>query len=335
MKNKWTIIAVLSILPLWSGSATAEEDEDERAIHPPYVIETFDAGAYQYQLVVTPCVERLSRYGHQETECPIVVNLLKEGKRVDSQELPLPAYIPILEHKYIWPKWGAMLYNHNPAQKVWSFGYEYWHVSLLPKLVKLDDKQNGLLVTQHYGFEVLNDEHVLYTEYKGKLQRIWSHAGLPPPYQWSEIYPVTADGKPYLLFWRNSPDDQTTKHEAYLLRWNSNKKTVEPIALPTADIPLYAVAIEFYDSDEEETEIACKRNSELHDTTKENYTKLIGIPYVETYILSTRNYPGLPQDKKMMSGNVFFSLEEARKLQQGLKDCEPSTDSEIIELNGD
>ncbi len=334
MKNKWTIIAVLSILPLWSGSATAEEDEDERAIHLPYVIETFDAGTHHYQLVVMPCVERLSRFGYEETECPIVVNLLKEGKRVDSQELPLPAYIPILEHLYIRPSWGEMLYNHNPAQKVWSFGYDELSISLLPKLVQLDDQKTGLLVTQHYGFEAVNNLHVLYTERNGKLRRIWSHTDKTTRHH-SEVYPVEANGKPYLLFWKNSPDYPITRHEAFLLRWNARKTAIESIALPTADIPLYAVAIEFYDSGEDEAEILCERNGKLQWARNESYNSLIGTPFVRSYTISTHDYASLPHDKKMMSGNVFFTLDNARKFQQGLTDCEPSTDSEIIELNGD
>ncbi len=337
MKDRWVLIIALILLPLLSGNAAAEDDEDERMVHLPYVIDTFDAGAYQYQLVVMPCIERPDEDGKERTACPIVVNLLKGGKTVDSQELPLPVEIPLLEYMYIYPTWDATLYNHDPTQKVWSFGYEQWYVGVLPRLVQLDDKHVGLLVTQNYGFELINSKHVLFTEQRGKLKRIWSYYG-KEMFDQSAVYPVEVKGKPYLLYWQDGGDvGSSTKHDVFLLRWDANKQKMESIKLPTADIPLYALSIEFYDPDDQLQEntrkFTCERNHDLLDTQRKSYLDHIGTPFIRTLILDTEDYPGLPQDKPNMWGNLFFTLEEAKKYQEALRKCKPPVDSEIIKLN--
>ncbi len=344
MKNREAIIAVLMLLPLWSGSAAAEEDEikmigyeeiEMPRVHAPAVLDTFDAGAYQYQLAVKACKEqRNQETGREETICPVVVNLLKGGKTVDTKALPLSVEMPKFTRQYISPTWYAPLYNHDPTQQVWRSGYEQWRVSILARPVQLDDRQTGLLVTQNYGFERVNSLHVLFTEQHGKLKTIWSYTG-KEMFDQSAVYPVEVKGKPYLLYWQDGRKSEWLwEHNAFLLRWNPNKQKIESTKLPTAGIPLYAVSIEFYDPDNPTPgEFSCERNHDLLDTQRKSYLDHIGTPFIHTITLATEDYPGLPQDKPAMWGNVFFTLEEAKKYQEGLRQCEPPTDSEIIVLN--
>ena len=332
MKQRWAIIAALA-LPLWLGSAMAEDSDEMEmpTVRAPAVLDTFDAGAYQYQVAVQKCVKQYNKENDYEASvCPIVVNLLKNGRVVDTKALPLSAEInefgddvPSFIQMYIWPTWDATLYNHNPTQKVWSFAYEQWYLGVLPRLVKLDDKRVGLLVTQNYGFETVNNMHVLYTEQRGKIKELWSHDDFFP-YKQSAVYPVEVKGKPYLLFRQDKLSYPTSERETSLLRWSANKQMLESIKLPTADIPLYAVKISLFDPSPERIarSISCKRN--LDHT---------GMPFIETLTFATNDYPSLSQDKAAMWGNLFFSLEEAKKYQEGLRHCEPPTESEIIKLN--
>lgn len=328
MSRRWerAIIAVWMLLPL---TVQAHDETDRPTRIAPAVLDTFDAGAYQYQLAVEPCTR------HDAAErCPIVVNLLKRGRRVDSTTLLLAAATPDFYRVPVDPAWGAALYDNNPRLAVWSAGFENAHVGTLARRVQLDDRQTGVLVTQNFGFERVSNVHSLYTELGSKIRRIWSYEpGMP--FRQSAVYPVAAGGKPCLLFWKNERiDDVLTAHHAYLLRWDAHRKAMESIALPSPGIPLFAVAIAFYATPPESAPgpIACRRNNQSHSTADEPSSGLMDEAYVHPYILSTKDYPGLPQGKAAMLGNMFFTLAEAQQYRQRLKNCAPSVDAGIIEL---
>jgi hypothetical protein len=292
------------------------------------VLETFATGAFQYQVVVAPCVRK--------EECLVVVNLLKNGKRVDQKPLPQAAENRKFERKPISPAWTSMLFNAAPELRVWESGYENAYVGILARAVPLDAAHVGLLVTQLTGFDVLHRDHALYVVDEGKLKEIWSFSDSAPPVS-SAVYPVTRQGQNYLLFWEDRqgyPEGENVPdtHRASLLAWRADKKTVESVTLPTKEISLYAAAAGFYpgavQARQAAEKIECPANLELPAPVTADRR-----PYVAIFLLATADYPQLAHKEKVFLGNVFFTPEEAQEYQEGLKRCTPATDSRIIPLN--
>lgn len=327
MRRGWMVVVggMLALLCLPAAARASQNDAAK-------VLETFAAGAFQYQLAVAPCVRE---------ECPVIVNLLKNGKRVDRKTLPQAAVEGHeFERALIRPAWSDMLFNAAPELRVWNSGYEDAYVGVLARAVPLDAARVGLLVTQLTGFDVLHRDHVLYVAEKGKLKEIWSFSDTSPPVS-SAIYPVVHQGRNVLLFWKDHESYQEGylegrivphSHQASLLIWRAKKKTLESVTLPTKEIPLYAAVIGFYpgaaQARQAAEKIECPINLELlHPETVDHR------PFVSIFTLVTADYPQLKNEGEAFLGNVFFTREEAQQYQEGLERCTPTTDSRIVPLN--
>jgi hypothetical protein len=322
------IALVGGILALLCLSTAAAETSQNDAVT---VLETFATRDFQYQLAVAPCVGK---------KCPISVNLLHNGKRLDQKSLPQAAKSRKFARKRIHPAWTARLFNAAPELHVWESGFKNARVGVLARAVPLDAAHVGLLVTQLIGVDVLHRDHVLYVADEGKLKEIWSFSDSAPPVS-SAVYPVTHQGKSYLLFWKDRegyPEGENVpdSHQASLLIWQADKKSVESLTLPSREIPLYAAVSGFHpdavQARQATEKITCPANFEFRYSPASS-TTADHRPYVIISLLATADYPQLAHKEKFFSGNVFFTRAEAQKYQEGLKHCTPATDSSIIPLH--
>ncbi|MDR3054222.1 MAG: hypothetical protein LBU53_02300 [Zoogloeaceae bacterium] len=307
------LTGVLSLLCLPDALAKAPKGHK--------ILETFHAGEFQYQIAVEPSVviKDPSEENEARTEYPMTIHLLKNGKRVDKAILSQASLLPDFRAEHFVPDYSKR------KLRSWSSGHEISRGVTWAQTVRLDAVNTGLLVTQSRGWEHVTDNHELYVIYKGKLKKVWSFSGDPgSPWISSWVYPVFDQKQHVLLFLRYQSPNYTAKdHDTYevdMLRWQADRGTIETIPLPVKDFPLYVVVIDFYPDMVQARETAPK-------------------PYCTNYwnyVLASRDYPQLGKlknSKDFFSGNIFFTVDEAQKYQEALKQCEPATDSRIFILN--
>jgi len=314
VKRSW-IVTMSGILALCLSTADAKTPRNNATT----VLETFAAGDFQYQIAVEPCVKKEKIELKQRTkweECPITVNLLKNGKRLDEKTLPLAAEDQKFERDSTDP---SLLNSAGSCSNC--------YVGVSARLVQLDTAYAGLLVTQSSGFEWVTRDHVLYIIDEDKLKRVWSfsdswYGGHP---EMSFISPLAAGTQHFLLFeetWVNffGEEEEPDWVRSSLLEWRADRKEIVRTPLPTKEFPLYAVVAGFY-----------PKVSSAREAAK-------GIECAEggaiVRVLATDNYLTRGQTaQKAMLGNVFFKREKAQEFQVGLKRCMPAMESEMIPLN--
>jgi len=290
------------------------------------VLGNFAMGAFQYQLAVSPdCVQK-KQEEYQWEECPIFVNLLKNGKLADKQTLP-KATIKQEDNLYRWYLEKTLEgYNWRILQSETS------ELSNFVQFVHLDASHSGFLVTQNTSSEYgdSHTDYVLYIIEKNKLKKIWSFSDISP-YSFSSFRTTEHAGKNYFLLWTGvshlglleagrTPESYDS-FQPLLLYWQTDKKEVKTISLPTKGMPLYLVVGDFYPG--------AARAWEAISSALRSEMKCPGF----LYVLATTDYPQLVRQEKAFRGNVFFTLEEAQKLQKELRECKPAIDSELILLN--
>jgi hypothetical protein len=326
MTGRRGMAAVIGGVLALSGLSTASAESSSG--NAAKILETFSAGVFRYQIVALPCVKK-----EKTSECPIAVNLLKNGRRLDREILPQAAANRKFVRRPIDPGWTYRLFDAAPKLRVWTSGYENDYVGVLARAVPLGATHRGLLITQLTGFERLHRDHLLYAVENNKLKKLWSFSEDPSGrIVWSSVYPVIHQNQNYLLFWqgaqgysKNSGDDEPDSEQASLLNWPAGKNVIEAMPLPAKELPLYLVVSSFYSS-----------VAQARDAVRKIAGKEVACPEsVASNILAlaTAEYPKLTRQEKAFSGSLFFTKSQADDFQQELTHCTPAIKSETFILN--
>ena len=308
------------------------------------VLETLQVSTdHAFQLGVLPCIKKKDKiFQETRTECPIAVNLLKGNKKAGQETLPIPAWSNKFRQNQVSISWGAELYNAEPLLKIYESGDENDYVGVLARKIQLGSNINALLVTQLAGFERLIRNHNLYIIEKNKLRKIWSYSeGNPPNDAFSTVYPVVGQERPFLLFsktgnfWEESHEYDWNKSfnfvEMTMLHVNQDYQ-VESTELPSEKYPLYSIVTGSYSSVEEAKESVSKIDCD-NFSLEENRATGTHSAYIQFLVLKSETYPDLSSENKFITGELFFSKDEAEKFQKALGRCTPAPDSKIIKLN--
>jgi hypothetical protein len=186
------------------------------------VLETFPLAAkpgYAYQLAIGICQER-EEYGHKMRKCPVLVQWLNNGNVVSSKTLRWAisdSPIEMARRDTIYPEpypenslkpWAADPADTRPARG-WFNGEEESSIGLYPRLVWLDARRQGLLVSCEGGFEHVHRWHQLFVGADASMKMAWEDGDeVGPRYTW--MVPVSQAGHPpYFLFLNvfSYPDD--------------------------------------------------------------------------------------------------------------------------------
>ncbi len=316
IRRRWAAITIgVSALLFFSCAAARMLGENAGK-----VLETFTVGAFQYRVAVAPCVRGT---------CPVTVDLLKNGRRVDRKTLPQAAATGDFERQPIDPAWTGWLSGKEPQLRVWNSGYENGYLGVLARPVRLgwpEMAHTGLLATQLSGFDHLHRDHVLYVIDRGRLKKAWSFSESGYPMS-SAVFPVMTGKDHFLLFrqeWSGFPqsDEEPDWQRIYLLSWRAEGKKIDAVQLPTEEFPLYAVVAGFHPN---------------VPSAREAAKRMKCAEGVDLRVLATEHYPQLAgngvSNGKALLGNLFFTREEARKYRDELKRCTPATDAETIPLS--
>jgi hypothetical protein len=314
------------------------------------VLETYPAGAFQYQLAVEPGIIRKEAYTEPRKAYPMSVRLLKNGKPADKKILRQAAASPDFERQPGWdephpdPESRIWRFDRLPGRAaenpeklwLWQSGHESDYVGVLARPVALGAKYPMLLVTQLAGFEHLYRNHALYRIDNGKLEKVWSFSEAGRP-MYTTVSPVRIQNRPALLFWQTrwgwqADEREADVHQISLLRWQNDKAVIETTPLPTLDIPLYAVAINFYPDVAQARQAAKAMVCDIEAPALERASDAYPFPGIEIYAL---DYPPLAREGNILLGHVFFTAEEARNYQSGLQHCMPATGSRMFPAYAD
>ena len=334
-----TVASVLALLCFSTAFAqTPKTNTAKKKPASPKVLGVFEAGRFQYQLAVAPCVNK------EGPECPVVVNLLQGGKQVDKQKLKWFAATqkfkpkPPEEGKASPGKaWAAVAEGCEDCDEIGESCYK-----IEAQLTPLDAKHSGLFLTQTCGMEHVVSLYELYTVINGKLKKVWSHfpSSIGAP-MGTSVFPVVIEKRLALLLWES--DWYEHKLEARLLRWQADKKKMVSMKLPTKAFPLHLVAFGFYS----EVDLANNAKSQIEcvKAAKDNAKDAEpadaepaegngeGFRLWKLQVLETEHLPQLKRPEKALLGNLFFTRKEAEEFQQELKACLPTREAEIILLN--
>jgi hypothetical protein len=278
----------------WSALAAAEK-----------VLQNYPAGAYQYQLVVGEGVAK-TEGEFSWREYPLAIRLTNNGRQADQK-----IFFHVAD--------GEDFIPDPPEKGVWDYGEENTHVEISARLVSLagSKEKSFLLVSRKYGFEILYNDHTLYGIEKGKLREIWRYdaqASLDQgkPY-YSFVTPVKHQGRNYLWFretretpWRDisreAGDTWADFLHDHLIGWRNGKLEIVP--LPTRRIPMYVVALRFFED----------RNA----IYKASFLLSCEAPI---HALETWRYPSLQKYGVVFLGNVFFSQEAIAGYRAAVQQC--------------
>lgn len=278
----------------------------------PRLLETFSAGPYDFQLSVRGYVVKGSG-----VEYPIAVNLLRNGKRLDAitlgENAPSQNFVqrPAIE---AWPKEQARM---EPGAKTWTVDLGQSHTAVMVRPVQLAPDLIGILVSQTWGQESVQRSHTLYVVYKEKFKATWSLAEKGSVQVIA--YPVTMGGRQHVLVLENRRgllgiDDTPDLRRYRLVSFEPETKAITSIPLPAKGYPLYAASIAFF-PDTQQARAAAK--------------SLPCSGASDMWALDTQEFSGFSRNGRVMLGNLFFSIHDAKNYMLGLVGCKGAENAEI------
>ena len=306
-----TLFTALSLAFILATAFPAFAQESVRRPRPR-LLESFSAGPYDFQLMVRGYVLKGSR-----VEYPVSVNLLQNGKRLDSITLGENALTqdfvrrPVIE---AWPKEQARM---EPDAKTWTADFGQSHTAVMVRPVQLAPDLTGILVSQTWGEESVQRSHTLYVIYKGQFKATWSLAEQGSVQ--AIAYPITMDGRQHVLALENRRglmgiDDSPDLRRYSLVSFEAETKAITSTPLPAKGYPLYAVSIAFF-SDTQQARAAAK-----------------GLPCSgasDIWALDTLELSGFSRNGRIMLGDIFVSIQDAKSYLLGLVGCRGAENAEI------
>jgi len=267
------------------------------------LLSSFAVPPHEFHLIAAPCTE---------SACPLLVQLYQEQRLLDTYPLEHGAPGQISSEKEDWAT--------DLGLKSWSaYDPEGFLVATTARVAQLAPGVSGLLVSQRFGTEHMELDHVLLLARQGKLVPMWK---LQPP-QASEISVSAASlapqGRPGFVVTK-----LTERHETGLQNtitashavWNATSQTVELQDLPKRDFPLYVLSAGVYSSMEEAS------------AYQDNAQCVTGLETLDGTL-----YPSL-QLAPMFKGYVFISRAAAEATQRTIGACGAKLKMAVFEYRG-
>jgi len=294
--------------PPTANSANAPASDGNAEAAPDAVVfSSFAVPPYELRLVANACTK--------EGDCPIVVQLFKERRLLDTQALPYSAEgrTAEVETEEVDARWGA-----DPGLEAWSASPAEYDASTTARLVNLGPGVKGLLISQQEGYEHVGRNHVLLVPQQDKLIRAWEvqEMGSGPTISSTVLAP---DGRTGFVvrtvtmggYLDDKPFDEVTLSYSV---WNADQQSLDLQDLPTGDFPVYLINAGGYPS--------------LDDA---NSARRAATPCLsELWILDGARYTSLGLAPAFV-GNLFERRAEAEAAVEKVAKCDPRAKPSLIE----